>query len=102
MAAIYYQQDNEIVVQVGEAFVVELDGNPTTGYAWELAQDNERFRLVEKDYAQPGTGVGGSTRERFQIEALKPGSTTLSFEYKRPWETEVLDKKSFSLRVQPA
>jgi predicted secreted protein len=33
---------------------------------------------------------------------LQPGSTTLTFEYKRSWETKVLHTKSFQLRVQPA
>ena len=102
MAAVYQQQDNEIVAQVGETFRVELEGNPTTGYEWGLAQDNARFRLVKKDYAHPGAAIGASTKERFQIEALKPGSTTLTFEYKRSWETTVLHTKSFRLRVQPA
>jgi inhibitor of cysteine peptidase len=101
MTAVYQQQDSEIVARVGETFVVELEGNPTTGYAWELAEDDARFRLVKKDYAHPGAGIGAATKERFHIEALQPGSTTLSFKYKQPWETEVLDTKSFRLVVQP-
>lgn len=102
MAAVYQQQDHKIVARVGETLTVELKGNPTTGYAWELAQDDSRFRLIKKDYAHPGAGIGAATKERFQIEALQPGSTTLTFKYKRPWETEVLDTKSFRLRVEPA
>ena len=102
MAAVYQQQDNEIVARVGQTFVVELEGNPTTGYQWGLAEDDARFRLVKKDYAHPGAGIGAATKERFHIEALQPGSTTLTFKYKQPWEAEVLDTKSFRLRVEAA
>ena len=102
MAAVYQQQDDEIVARVGETFTVELESVPTAGYEWGLAQDDSRFRLVKKDYAHPGAGIGGATKERFQIEALQPGSTTLTFKYKQPWESEVLETKSFRLRVEPA
>ena len=100
MAAVYHQQDDSIGAHVGETFTVELEGNPTTGYEWQLAQDDPRFRLIKKDYARPGPGVGAATKERFQIEALQSGSTTLTFTYKRGWETEVLDTKRFQLRVK--
>ncbi len=100
MAAVYQQQDDNIGAQVGETFTVELEGNPTTGYEWQLAQDDARFRLINKDYAPPSTSIGAATKERFQIEALQSGSTTLTFKYKRPWETEVLDTKRFQLRVR--
>ena len=101
MAAVYQQQDDEIEARVGETFTVELEGIPTAGYQWELVQDDPRFRLVKKDYAHPGVAIGGATKERLQIEALEPGSTTLTFKYKQPWETEVLDTKSFRLRIKP-
>ncbi|MGZ5437409.1 MAG: protease inhibitor I42 family protein [Pyrinomonadaceae bacterium] len=101
MPSTFQQEDNEISARAGETFIVELEGNPTTGYQWELSEGDEQFRMVEKDYAQPGSGIGAATKERFVIKALKPGSTALTFTYKRPWETEVLDTKTFRLDVQP-
>jgi len=102
MPATYQQHDDEISARVAETFTIELEGNPTTGYQWELSQDDRRFRLVEKDYAHPGSGIGAATRERFTIEALETGSTKLTFVYKRAWETEVLDTKSFKLNIKSA
>ena len=98
MPSTYQQDEEEITARAGETFVIELEGNPTTGYQWELAEGDEHFRLVEKNYAQPGSGIGSATRERFVIEATKTGSTTLTFKHKRPWETEVLDTKTFRLQ----
>ena len=102
MAAVYQQNDDEIVARVGESFTVELEGIPTAGYEWKLAQDDSKFRLVKKDYAHPGASIGGATKERFHIKASQPGSTTLTFNYKRPWESEVQETKSFRLRVEPS
>ena len=101
MPSTYQQDDKEITARAGETFVIELEGNPTTGYLWELAEGDEHFRLVEKGYAEPGSGVGTATKERFVIKAVKTGSTTLTFNHKRPWETEVLDTKTFRLHNKP-
>ena len=102
MPSTYQQEDQQISAGTGETFVIELEGNPTTGYQWELSEGDEQFRLVEKDYAQPGSSIGAATKERFVIKALKRGSTTLTFKYKRPWETEVLDTKNFRLQIKPS
>ena len=101
MTKTYQVDDNEISARAGETFVVALEGNPTTGYQWELSEGDEQFRLVEKDYAQPGPAIGAATKERFVIKALKSGSAKLTFKYKRPWETEVLDTKTFQLNIKP-
>ena len=101
MPATYKAQDDKISARTGDTFIVALEGNPTTGYQWELLEDDGKFRLVEKEYAMPSPGVGAATTEHFVIEALEPGSTKLTFKYKRPWETEVLDTKTFELQVKP-
>lgn len=102
MPSTYQEEEEEITARAGETFVIEIEGNPTTGYLWELAEGDEHFRLIEKDYAQPGSGIGTATKERFVIKAVKTGSTTLAFKHRRPWETEVLDTRTFRLRIEPA
>jgi len=102
MPSTYKPEDKGIAARAGETLVIELEGNPTTGYQWELSEGDERFRLIEKDYAQPSSNIGAATKERFVIKALKPGLTTLTFKYKRSWETEVLDTKTFRLDIKSA
>jgi len=102
MPTTYQQNDKDISARAGETFVIEIEGNPTTGYQWELSEGDEQFQLVGKDYALPGSEIGAATKERFTIKALKPGSTTLNFKYKRAWETEVLETKTFRLDIKPA
>ena len=95
-------------IDVGEIFIVELKGNPTTGYAWELDKgyDNAVVKLVKSDFKQnytekPMSGVGGVFT--FEVKGLKKGKTTLKFDYYRSWESKEkvkpIETKSYNVYV---
>ncbi len=70
---------------------VKLEGNPTTGYSWNYKiQDATVLKNVEEDYVQDENdnmvGVGGVYI--FDFEALKEGTTKITFNYSRSWEQE--------------
>ncbi|MBQ6570067.1 MAG: protease inhibitor I42 family protein [Clostridia bacterium] len=71
-------------------FVVELEGNPTTGYQWDCRIIDENIvKLSGSNYQQSDNpeglvGVGGTYK--FVIEALAEGETDVVFTYSRPWE----------------
>jgi inhibitor of cysteine peptidase len=100
MPAVYSKTDKEIVASVGETFSIELDGNATTGYEWEPQLSDDTLRLVERRYQPAGTGVGAGGKEIFTFETVKSGRASVSFEYKRPWETEAVEKQDFQLRIE--
>lgn len=72
-------------------FTLRLRGNPTTGYQWLYeVEDPSVLTVVDEGYAQDdvdgqATGVGGTYR--FSLKGLKDGHTTVTFVYKRSWET---------------
>lgn len=73
----------------GVPFSLSFDSNRTTGYQWMLAApyDSTILQLDSHTYNRPSTtrpGAGGS--ETFTFTPLCPGSTTISFVYRRPWE----------------
>jgi predicted secreted protein len=84
--------------------LIALESNPTTGYGWEATYDETRLELVEQtyelgEYAKEGIfGAGGT--ELFRFKALKSGSATITMEYERSWENEVLDQKVFTVDVK--
>lgn len=86
------------------AILIALDSNPTTGYSWEASYDETRLELVEEtyelgEYAEQGLiGAGGT--ELFRFKALKSGEAQITMEYKRPWETEVLQQQVFTVDVK--
>jgi inhibitor of cysteine peptidase len=86
----YQQPGASIAVGVGQRFAVELDGNPTTGYSWQLAAaPGDQVRLVDDDFTPSGGQIGSGGVQRFTFEALATGTTSLAFAYVRPWETGV-------------
>lgn len=81
--------DGKTVVLVpGQELVITLDGNITTGHAWQLAEAIPELltQVGDDSYkarpAQPGmTGTGGTWTWRFK--AIAPGSGQLKLFYSR-------------------
>jgi inhibitor of cysteine peptidase len=85
-AKTFRDPDGTLTVTAGEDFRVELEENPSTGYAWRFVQrpDPAVARLAGSSYepeegAGNRAGAGGTRTFRFHAEA--PGRTTMSLEY---------------------
>lgn len=86
----------------GETLVVELDGNPSTGYNWfvesidetVLRQSGEREFEAERDL----TGSPGIVTLRFT--AVAAGTTTLELAYYRDFEPGVPPVRTFQIAVE--
>jgi inhibitor of cysteine peptidase len=99
--ATYRQSGESIAVDSGKSFVIALDANPTTGYSWQLsAPPGDQVSLIDQDYTptapqQPGSGGV----QQFTFEAKAAGTTTLAFEYVRPWEKDVAPAQTATFPV---
>jgi len=91
----------EVTVKVGEELVVELPSNPTTGYAWIVAESGPLTQVGEAEYTSEATPdvVGAGGTETFTFEATEVGSGTLKLEYRRSWETGVAAEDVWSVTV---
>ena len=92
-----------VKVKVGDPIVIELDGNPSTGYTWEAENlDTSMIQQVgepEFKSSNPGLiGSGGSLTLNFKT--LKAGSTMLTLLYQRPWETNVKPQATFTVSLE--
>jgi len=69
---------------------LKLKGNPTTGYTWTYVIGDESVIEVEEKIEYLGSNdiVGAPSLFTYTVKSLKPGNTTLEFEYKRPWESQ--------------
>jgi inhibitor of cysteine peptidase len=72
-----------VTLHVGDALEIQLDGNPTTGYGWEIISDE--------------SGVGGTYVFGFMAE--EAGETDVNLVYERSWETDVAPIASFTFHV---
>jgi len=84
--------------------LIALESNPSTGYSWVAEYDNAILELVEEtfelgEYAKQGLiGAGGT--ELFRFKGLSSGKTEVTFNYKRSWETEVLETQVFTVDIK--
>ena len=83
-----------VEVKAGDEFSVNLCSNPTTGFQWleevensapdVVAQISHEFgEAPEKGKPAP---LGNPSGQIWTFQALKNGTSTLSFEYSRNWE----------------
>ncbi|MCD8121449.1 MAG: protease inhibitor I42 family protein [Clostridiales bacterium] len=71
------------------SLVLDLDANATTGYTWVITEETDIFASDYNTYVEPDNTsrrVGAGGIAEFHIIALKEGTGTMVFQYKRPWE----------------
>ena len=88
-----------VTLKVGDILEVDLEGNPTTGYTWELApgggallseQGEGEFKPNSK-----AMGAGGVVIHRYK--AIREGKMKLRLIYHRTFEPNVPPAKSFEI-----
>jgi len=88
-------------IKVGDIVVVQLRGNPSGGYLWQLTDTVKEAvleSLGEVEFVPDDPNVcGGGGVWKFRFRAIASGTTRLDFVYGRPWEEETSD--SFSVIV---
>ena len=92
------QNGQSVVLDAGQRLVVELPGNPTTGFEWSVVRaDPTLFRLEDSSFSADSSAIGAGGTFSFRFELLRPGADDLRLEYRRSWENAPVD--SFSLSV---
>ena len=82
-----------IAVKIGQDFLIALPGNITTGYSWTAKSSGGAVAVEGSAYqgpaasATPRMGAGG--QQIFVLEAVKAGTSTVTFSYGRPWQKNV-------------
>ncbi|MBA7647795.1 hypothetical protein ES703_55574 [subsurface metagenome] len=95
----------KVEIAVAGTLTVTLESNPTTGFQWSESadiSDQTVLEQVDHQFVSPpeDTGmVGAPGKEVWTFKALKKGSSTISMEYRRPWEEDVEPGKTFTLSV---
>ena len=77
--------------------ILELRGNPTTGYTWIYTIGDDSVIQLEEDIKYLGQKgmVGAPSLFTYTIKSLKQGTTRLKFEYKRPGEDKAAEEIRF-------
>jgi len=93
----------EVTLAAGGMLTVTLESNITTGYSWnENANIGDKTVMQQTDhkYQPPATPIpGAGGKEVWTFKALKAGQSTISMEYRRPFEPTAAPAKTFSLTL---
>ena len=97
-----------IVLGVDGTLTVILCSNQTTGFQWSespeisdqtvLQQTAHEF-IPPEDLAERPPPAGSPSKEVWTFKTLKKGTSTISFEYSRPWEGGEKGEWTFNLEV---
>ncbi|KAG8345579.1 putative Chagasin family peptidase inhibitor I42 [Trypanosoma vivax] len=99
-----------ISVAVGEAFHIDLQSNPTTGFTWiregvkgselsdHLFQVKSSYGQVAKSNGRLLVGQGGT--QHFEVTALLEGTHKFVLIYNRPWLAPSSAVKRYAITVK--
>jgi inhibitor of cysteine peptidase len=91
---------NLVELQEGQIVEISLEGNPSTGFEWEIVALDENVLALESQSFKPESDLDGAPGLFvLRFAAAGTGTTDLELAYRRPWEEGVEPLASFSLRV---
>ncbi|MBU2552390.1 MAG: protease inhibitor I42 family protein [Proteobacteria bacterium] len=91
-----------VIVRTGGQLLLQLDGNPTTGYDWQFTElDPERLDVLEAKTRQPVKSgrVGSGSLFVWRLRAKAPGRTVIRLAYFRPWEGAGKAAETFEITI---
>ncbi len=90
----------------GEVLSITLESNPSTGYAWyaTIADTAVVVQMGEPEYTSPAESstpvVGAAGTQTFMFQGIETGTTTVTLDYKRAWETDVQPEQTVQLTIE--
>lgn len=87
---VYRRSDRDRIIEcrVGDVFGIELVENATTGFRWLLAVDGGVTVVAEQVRAPEPMTPGAAGARVWTLRPDRPGSTSLEFVSRQPWEPE--------------
>ncbi|MDD5424051.1 MAG: protease inhibitor I42 family protein [Candidatus Omnitrophica bacterium] len=90
-----------IEMRTGNSILIELPGNPTTGYTWEVSSVDPSIlhKLGDFKFSTNSNVIGSPGKMALRFRVVGEGRTTLALAYRRSWEKNVAPIKTFSVNV---
>jgi len=90
-----------ITINQGTSLILTIEGNPTTGYAWEVTDVDQTILspIGEPGFKTDSKLVGSGGVYTFKFKAETPGTTILTLDYFRSFEPDNPTLETFSVTV---
>jgi inhibitor of cysteine peptidase len=103
-ATVYLEKkhDGDIVkLAPGDALIITLKSNPTTGYSWNVVDiDFSILKPGKTEFRPISNLLGAPGKEILYFTALSDGEIKLVLGYRRPWEKGVKPLNTFYVIVK--
>ncbi len=88
-------------VKQGDTLEIALEGNPTTGYTWEVAPGSGELVALqgEPQFKPDSSALGSGGMMTLQFKAVSRGTAPLKLIYHRTFEPNVAPLNSFEITV---
>jgi inhibitor of cysteine peptidase len=86
-------------VKVGNTLEIALEGNPTTGYTWEIAPESGTLlsQQGEAEFKPASSALGSGGIVTLRFKAVQPGKMKLKLIYHRTFEPGVAPLQSYEI-----
>lgn len=93
---------NPVTIQNGEEFFIALPSNPSTGYSWTQQTGDGNVLAYEGNVKQtPAASMPGSPAQQiFIYHANRSGTSTITFQYSRPFEPSAAPARMVTFTIQ--
>lgn len=90
-----------VTLRVGDALDVVLEGNPTTGYTWEMAPGAGSLlkQEGEPEFKPHSRAIGSGGVFTLRFKAIRQGEAQLKLIYHRTFEPNVPPLPAFEVRL---
>ena len=90
-----------VKLKIGQTFSIQLEGNPTTGYDWQIKKSAGNVVEITNDlnYQPNSNRVGGGGIYQISFQIINKGSQSINLEYLRPWEKVKADD-TYNLHIE--
>ena len=84
-----------------DPFEIELSGNPSTGYTWQIVSfDSTVIKQVgDPVYKASNDKIGSAGMYTFKFQTIADGQTNLLLVYKRKWEEHKVHDETFKIKI---
>jgi len=82
-------------VSMGTVVIIKLPENPSTGYRWQYAVNENIAEVMDDNYIDPEDPIPGRGGTRM-LKLRVAGSGEFAMDYGRPWENQPIDHFSVS------
>lgn len=90
-----------VALHPGDTLVIQLAGNPTTGYNWDVSKVDASILQAQGDvqFTPDTKAVGSGGTVVLTFLAASAGQTQLQLAYHRSWEAGVVPLQTFEVTI---